>query len=134
MSNAVTSPASLSDVAPAARRRMSLLLLPPATGLMAAGLIVLVRPAGVGWSLVAVLLLVLGGLLALLSVGLRRSAAVDEARLAEAQLDAALVAAAGACDSDCDSGACGVTDCAVRSLFRTAPHSADSANSADSPG
>ena len=115
----MSNPVQLSDVSPAARRRLAVLLLPCATVLLAAGTVVLVRPAGLGWSLAAVALLALGVLLALVAAGLRRSAGDDEAAHAEAELDATLVAAAGTCGGDC--GSCGVSDCAVTSLPRTAP-------------
>lgn len=114
----MSNPAQLSAVPPAARRRLAVLLLPCAVVLLAAGAVVLVRPTGLGWSLAAIALLALGVLLALVAAGLRRSAANDEAALAEADLDATLAAAAGACGGDCDT--CGVSDCAVRSLPRSA--------------
>lgn len=114
----MSNPAQLSDVPPAARRRLAVLMLPCAAVLLAAGSVVLARPDGLGWSLAAIALLALGVLLVLVAAGLRRSATDDEAALAEAELDATLAAAAGGCGDDC--GTCGVSDCAVKSLPRSA--------------
>jgi hypothetical protein len=103
---------------------MAALLLVPAATLAVLGAASWLSSSAWGWRLAGALAL-LGALLLLgVSLGLRRSIALESAaaanRQAEAELDEALLAAAGledsACGGTCD--ACGVDDCAVKALPR----------------
>lgn len=108
---------NLAEIAVEARRRMALLLVAPAGILILAGLVPVLVGGGIAWTVVGVLVCLAGLLLLGIALGLRRSAAQDEDRAAEAELDAALIAAAP-CGGDCSSGACATEDCAVKSLPR----------------
>jgi hypothetical protein len=108
---------NLADIPAAARRRMALLMLAPAGILILAGLVPTLVREGIGWTVVGVLVSLAGLLLMGIALGLRRSVALDEDRAAEAELDAALIAAAP-CGGDCSSGACSTEECAVKSLPR----------------
>lgn len=108
----------LNRIAPARRRRMALILAPFGLVLLVAGAVPVVA-GGVVWKLVGVVLIVVALLVLGVAFGLQRSAALDEASEREQQLDEAILAEAalnGACGSNCD--ACGVDDCAVKSLPR----------------
>src|SRR6185437_3837789 len=100
---------------PRQRRQLAVLLLPVATALLAAGVLLGWLAAGPAGHLVGVLVALLA--LALLGVGygLLRSAGADEQ---ERLLDEAIRQATGPCGTDCGSAGCGSTDCAVRALPR----------------
>jgi hypothetical protein len=70
----------------------------------------------IGWKIVGVMVILAAALLFGISIGLQTSATQDER---SAALDAAILATAGPCGSDCGNGACGVDDCAVKSLPRS---------------
>jgi hypothetical protein len=94
------------------------MLLPLALVLLVTGVLPATR-AGVLWPrVVGVLVVGCAVLLLGVALGLRRSAAQDEAAAHEAAVDAAIMASSGPCGSDCSTGACAVTDCAVKALPR----------------
>jgi hypothetical protein len=100
---------------------MAALLLAPAATLAALGVASWLADAAWGWRVAGILALLTALVLLGVSVGLRRSVALDAAAAAdarsEAQLDEAILAAAGSdCGESCD--ACGVDDCAVKALPR----------------
>lgn len=107
----------LHRVAPAERRRFALVLLGPSLILLALGLVPVLSSRGIGWTIVGIAVLVLALVLLAIAMGLRRSAAADEAVAAEAALDAELSRAVP-CGDSCDSDSCGTEDCAVKSLPR----------------
>ena len=100
---------------------MAGLLLAPAATLAALGVASWLAGASWGWRLAGALALLTALLLAGVSAGLRRSITLEAAAAAdlraEAELDEAILAAAGTdCGGSCD--ACGVDDCAVKALPR----------------
>jgi hypothetical protein len=106
----------LRAVPPRSRRLLALLIAPVGIALLAAGALLAWfagSPAGhlVGAGVGLIALLLLG-----VAHGLFWSAVRDEA---ERRLDETILAAAGPCGSDCGSGSCGVTDCAVKALPRS---------------
>ncbi len=110
----------LNCIAPARRRQMALVLMPFGAVLLVAGAVP-VLAGGIVWKLVGVVLIVLAVLVLGVAWGLQRSAALDEAAAREQQLDDAILGEAAltgadSCGSNC--GACGVDDCAVKSLRR----------------
>jgi membrane protein implicated in regulation of membrane protease activity len=95
---------------------LALLLLPVGCALLIAGLVPTATSGG-GWKIVGVVVLLLAVVLLAVALGLFRSAATDDAAHHEAAVDAAIMASTP-CGEDCGSGACGVEDCAVKSLPR----------------
>lgn len=107
---------SLTSVPPRQRRRLALMLTPLALVLLVAGLLPAIGAPGLAWKLVGVLVCALALALAGVAIGLRRTAESDDRARREAELDAAIMATAGACGGDC--GTCGPQDCAVKALPR----------------
>lgn len=110
----------LNRIAPARRRQLALVLAPFGLVFLVAGALPVIA-GGIVWKLVGGVLIVLALLVLGVARGLQRSAALDDAARREQQLDDAILAeaaltGAGGCGSDC--GACGVDDCAVKSLPR----------------
>jgi len=99
-------------IPPGRRRRMALALAPVGAVLLAAGVLACGRP-GVGWKLVGLVVGLLALVLLGVAWGLRRSAALTEAALAEQRLDEVLTEAAaaaggapcGSAGQSCGSGA-----------------------------
>jgi hypothetical protein len=110
---------SLTQIPPAERRKMAMALLPIATVLLVAGLMPVMVTSSLAWKLVGVAVMLIATVLSGMVLGLRRSAVEDEAAGREAELDAAILATAGSCGSECGTGACGVDDCAVKALPRS---------------
>jgi hypothetical protein len=108
--------ANLAGVPPRQRRQLAVLLLPVATALLVAGVLLGWLAASSVGHLVGVLVALLA--LAMLGVGygLLRSARVDER---ERRLDEAIGEATGPCGSSCGSTGCADTECAVRALPRS---------------
>ena len=118
------------------RRLLALMLGPLALVLLVAGVLAAALSGALLGHLVGTLVALTALVLLGIAQGLRRSARLDEQVMAERQLDAAILAAAGTCGSDsargsdsacgsdgaCGSGGatgtCGATNCAVRSLPR----------------
>lgn len=98
------------------------MLAPLAAALLVAGAVALLLAASPAGKVIGLVVAVIALLLLGITQGLYRSARLDELAERERQLDAAILATAGSCGSDCGcvngSAACGVDDCAVRSLFR----------------
>ena len=95
---------------------MSMALLPLALVVLIAGILPVALQTSIGWKIVGAAVIVVAMLLLGVTVGLRASATMDER---ESKLDAAILATAGPCGSDCGSAACGASDCAVKALPRT---------------
>ena len=108
--------ANLAGVPPRQRRQLAVLLLPVATALLVAGVLLGWLAASPGGHLVGVLVALLA--LAMLGVGygLLRSARADER---EWRLDETIREATGPCGSSCGSAGCADTECAVRALPRS---------------
>jgi hypothetical protein len=110
---------SLTQIPPAERRKMALALAPIATVLLVAGVVPVMVTSSLAWKLVGVAVILIATVLLGVVLGLRRSAAEDEAAGREAELDAAILATPGPCGSECGTGACGVDDCALKALPRS---------------
>jgi hypothetical protein len=95
---------------------MAIALLPLALVILVAGILPVALQTSIGWKIVGAAVSVVAMLLLGVTIGLHASAAKDER---EAKLDAAILATAGPCGSDCGSGACSASDCAVRTLPRS---------------
>ena len=90
------------------------MLTPPALMLLIAGLAPAATGPTLAWHVAGVCVAAAALCLIAMASGLRRSAAADEAARREAVLDAAILATAGACGSQCPTRACGGQDCPVR--------------------
>jgi hypothetical protein len=95
---------------------MAMVLLPLALVVLIAGILPVALHTGVGWKIVGAVVILVSMLLLGVTIGLHTSATKDERG---AEFDAAILATAGPCGSDCGSGACGVDDCAVKALPRS---------------
>jgi multisubunit Na+/H+ antiporter MnhC subunit len=94
---------------------MAMALLPLALVVLIAGFLPMTLQSSVGWKIVGAVVILIAILLLGVTIGLRTSATRDEH---EAALDAAILATAGPCGSECGTGGCGVDDCAVKALPR----------------
>ena len=111
----------LSSVPPRHRRQLAVLLLPVATALLVAGVLLGWLAGSIAAHVVGVLVAPLALTLLGVSYGLLRSARADER---ERRLDEAIRQATGPCGTDCGTAGCGntdctVTDCAVKALPRS---------------
>jgi len=105
----------LNRIPPNRRRRMALTLTPMGLVLLLAGVLTVLL-GGLAWKLVGLLIAVLAlGVLGIAS-GLRRSATLTEAAVAEARVDEAIAAASGPCGSSC--GSAGAGGCGAACLTR----------------
>lgn len=95
-------------IPPGRRRRMALALAPVGAVLLAAGVLTLWRP-GAGWKLVGLVVGLLALVLLGVAWGLRRSAALTEAALAEQRLDEVLTSAAAAAGGGATCGGAGLS-------------------------
>jgi hypothetical protein len=95
---------------------MAIALSPVAMVVLAAGTLPVALSAALAWKIVGAGVIVVAVLLLGIAIGLHSSAAQEQR---SAALDAAILATAGACGSECRTGACGVGDCAVKSLPRS---------------
>ena len=118
-------------IPPGRRRRMALALAPVGAVLLAAGVLACWRP-GVGWKLVGLVVGLLAVVLLGIAWGLRRSAVLTEAALAEQRLDEVLTEAAAAAGGGVACGSTGQLcaaagaegGCGAACLTRTAKTSA----------
>jgi hypothetical protein len=93
-------------IPPGRRRRMALVLAPMGAVLLAAGVLACSQP-GVGWKLTGLVVGLLALVLLGVAWGLRRSAALTEAALAEQRLDEVLTEAAAAAGGGVACGSTG---------------------------
>ncbi|MEO6700120.1 MAG: hypothetical protein ABI140_00120 [Jatrophihabitantaceae bacterium] len=100
------------------QRLLAVLLAPLALALLVAGVLVAVLSGSLAGHLFGGVLALFALLLLVIVQGLLRTARLSERAARERQVDAAILAAAGPCGSDCGSGGCGVDDCAVKALPR----------------
>ena len=107
--------ADLSRVPPRQRWQLAVLLLPVATVLLAAGVLLGWLAGSAAGHLVGILVALLALVLTAIGYGLLRSARADER---ERRLDQAIRQATGPCGTGCEPAGCSTTDCAVKALPR----------------